>query len=129
MRYEDQTDEGGDQSHRVDDKAEDILGGTKDEEVGGGVGGEQKQQGGQREKRAFLEKKGSDGKRWRILRGAVEKEEEDGEAWNREPGSIECSEVEDGKSLVGSVRVDEASGGGDQGEDEQGEGEQVGRSS
>ena len=85
MRYEDQTDEGGDQRHRVDDEAEDILGGAKDEEVGGGVGREQEHQGGQGEKGAFLEKKGSDGNSWRILGGAVEKEEEDGETWNGKP--------------------------------------------
>ena len=82
MRYEDQTDEGGDQSHKVDDKAEEILGGTKDEEVGGGVGGEQEQQGGQGEKGTFLEKKGRNGKRWRILGGTVEKDKEDAQAWN-----------------------------------------------
>ena len=82
MRYEDQTDEGGDQSHNVDDEAENILGGAKDEEVGGGVGGEQKQQGGQGENGAFLEKQGSGGKTRRILGGTVEKDEEDAEAWN-----------------------------------------------
>ena len=82
MRYEDQTDKGGDQSHNIDDKAENILGGAKDEEVGGGVGGEQKQQGGQGEKGAFLEKQGSGGKTRRILGAAVEKDEEDAEAWN-----------------------------------------------
>ena len=76
-----------------------------------------------------MEEKGGDGKRWRIRRGTVEKDEEDAEARNGEPGGVECSEVENSKSLVGLVGVDQPQGGGDQGEQEQGKGEQVWRSS
>ena len=76
-----------------------------------------------------MEEKGGDGKRWRIRRGTVEKDEEDAEARNGESGGVERGEVENGKSLVGLVGVDQPKGGGDQGEQEQGKGEQAWRSS